>query len=134
MKTKKLRCTSIRKEFPKQLIVGFIYYLKIGSEYSLDDSEEVYGEIYNDPECESFVGNLNLNHFEEAKFNSKDINDAVSFREAVIGITNYMAFYCKENMAFDKPIEVDWGLKGTSKYEGKKDILPVITLIDRTEY
>lgn len=66
--------------------------------------------------------------------NRNDIKDSNDFREAIIGIANYMAFYNKEVCAFSEPIEVEWGLKMTSNYEGKKMIMPVITLVDRTEY
>jgi len=63
-----------------------------------------------------------------------DIQDANDFREALIGITNYMAFFNKEVCTFSEPIEVEWGLKGTTKYEGKRLVLPTIALADRTEY
>ena len=66
-----------------------------------------------------------------SKFDIKDAND---LREAIIGITNYMAFFGKEVCSPTEPIEVTWGLEGTSKYEGTKLVMPVITLVDRTEY
>lgn len=66
--------------------------------------------------------------------NKFDIKDANDFRDAIVGITNYMAFFGKEVCALSEPIEVTWGLEGTVKYEGKKLVLPVITLVDRTEY
>ena len=66
--------------------------------------------------------------------NRADIKDAHDFREAIIGITNYMAFYNKETVAFQEPIEVEWGLKGTKNYDGKRMVMPVVSLIDRTEY
>ena len=66
--------------------------------------------------------------------NRNDIKDANDFREAVIGIANYMAFYNKEVCAFSKPIEVEWGLEGTANYEGTRLVIPTIALVDRTEY
>lgn len=66
--------------------------------------------------------------------NKFDIKDANDFRDAIVGITNYMAFFGKEVCAPSEPIEVTWGLEGTVKYEGKKLVLPVITLVDRTGY
>ena len=66
--------------------------------------------------------------------NRNDIRDAQDFREAIIGIVNYMAFFNKEVCTLSEPIEVEWGLEGTSNYEGKKMILPTIALADRTEY
>ena len=50
-----------------------------------------------------------------------DIKDAHDFREAIIGIVNYMAFYNKEVCTLSEPIEVEWGLKGTANYEGEKN-------------
>ena len=38
--------------------------------------------------------------------NRNDIKDASDFREAVIGIVNYMAFARKEVVTFTEPIEV----------------------------
>lgn len=35
------------------------------------------------------------------------INDANDFREAIIGITEYMAFFNREVCAFSEPIEVE---------------------------
>lgn len=66
--------------------------------------------------------------------NRTDIKDANSFREAIIGIANYMAFYNKEVMAFSEPIEVEWGLKGTVNYESKRMVIPTIALVEKTEY
>jgi hypothetical protein len=66
--------------------------------------------------------------------NKIEVKDANDFREAIIEITKYMAFFNKEVCAFSEPIEVEWGLKGTTKYEGKKMIIPTIALVDRTEY
>ena len=63
-----------------------------------------------------------------------DIKDAHDFREAIIGIVNYMAFYNKEVCTLSEPIEVEWGLKGTANYEGKRMVLPTIAVADRTEY
>lgn len=58
-----------------------------------------------------------------------DIKNAKDFREALIGITNYMAFYNKEVCSTSEPIEVKWGLK-----EDIKMVMPVITLVDRMKY
>ena len=66
--------------------------------------------------------------------NRTDVKDANSFREAMIGIANYMAFYGTEVCAPTEPIEVEWGLKGTAKCEGKRLVIPTIALVDRTEY
>ena len=66
--------------------------------------------------------------------NRTDIKDAHDFREAIIGIMNYMAFYNKETVAFQKPIEVEWGLEGTNNYGGKRMVMPVVFLVDRTKY
>ena len=66
--------------------------------------------------------------------NRNDIKDANDFREAIIGITNYMAFAQKEVVAFLEPIEVEWGLEGTVRHEGKRLVIPTISLVDRTEY
>lgn len=38
--------------------------------------------------------------------NRSDIKDANDFREAIIGITNYMAFATEQVVAFSEPIEV----------------------------
>ena len=61
--------------------------------------------------------------------NRTDIKDSNDFREAMIGIANYMAFYKKEVVAPTEPIEVEWGLNGD-----KKLVIPTIALVDRTEY
>ena len=66
--------------------------------------------------------------------NRADIKDANDFREAVIGIVNYMAFARKEVITFTEPVEVEWGLQGTASHEGKRMVLPTIALTDRTEY
>lgn len=66
--------------------------------------------------------------------NRNDIQDANDFREAIIGIANYMAFATREVVAFSEPIEVEWGLKGTAKHEGMKLVIPTIALVDKTEY
>lgn len=66
--------------------------------------------------------------------NRNDIQDANDFREAIIGITNYMAFARKEVVAFSEPIEVDWGLQRTANYDGKRLVIPTISLVDRTDY
>ena len=66
--------------------------------------------------------------------NRNDIKDASDFREAIIGIVNYMAFAQREVVTFTEPIEVEWGLKGTTNHEGKRVVLPTIALADRTEY
>lgn len=63
-----------------------------------------------------------------------DIKDAHDFREAIIGIVNYMAFARREVVTFTEPIEVEWGLKGTANHEGKRMVLPTIAVADRTEY
>lgn len=63
-----------------------------------------------------------------------DIKDANSFREALIGVANYMAAYNKEVCAFSEPIEVTWGMEGTAGYEGKRLVVPTIALVNRTEY
>ena len=63
-----------------------------------------------------------------------DIQDANDFREAIIGIANYMAFSKTEVVAFDKPIEVEWGLKGTAKHEDMRLVIPTIALVNKTEY
>lgn len=63
-----------------------------------------------------------------------DIKDAQDFREAIIGIVNYMAFAQKEVVTLSTPIEVHWGLEGTAKYDGVRSVLPTIALADRTEY
>ena len=63
-----------------------------------------------------------------------DIKDSNDFREAVIGIANYMAFAKREVVEFAEPIEVDWGLKGTGNSDGKRMVLPIIVLSDRTNY
>lgn len=66
--------------------------------------------------------------------NRNDIKDANDFREAIIGIVNYMAFYNREVCTLSEPIEVEWGLEGTNNYKGKKMVLPTIALADKTEY
>jgi len=63
-----------------------------------------------------------------------DIKDANDFREAIIGIANYMAFATKEVVAFSEPIEVDWGLRGTANFGGTRLVIPTISLVDKTEY
>lgn len=68
------------------------------------------------------------------KANQIKINDGKDFREAIVEIVKYMAFSCKNVCAPSEPIEVEWGLEGTRNHEGIKNIVPVITLIDRTEY
>lgn len=65
---------------------------------------------------------------ENTNVNKFYVNDANDFREAIIGITNYMAFAKKEVVAFSKPIEVEWGFKD------KRLVIPTIALVDRTEY
>ena len=66
--------------------------------------------------------------------NRSDIKDANDFREAIIGIVNYMAFARKEVCTFKDPIEVEWGLEGANGYGGIRIVLPTIALADRTEY
>ncbi len=66
--------------------------------------------------------------------NRSDIKDANDFREAIIGIVNYMAFYGKEVCTLQEPLEVTWGLEGTVNFGGRRLILPTIALADRTEY
>lgn len=66
--------------------------------------------------------------------NRSDIKDANDFREAIIGIVNYMAFARKEVCTFKEPIEVGWGLKGANGYGGTRMVLPTIALADMTEY
>ena len=63
-----------------------------------------------------------------------DIKDANSFREALIGVANYMAAYNKEVCAFVEPIEVIGGMEGTAGYEGKKLAVLTLALVNRTEY
>lgn len=65
--------------------------------------------------------------------NRTDIKDANDFREAIIGIVNYMAFAQKEVVTLREPIEVVWGLTGTANYKGKRMVLPTIALDDRTD-
>lgn len=65
------------------------------------------------------------------KIKVDDVND---FREAIIAIAEYMAFFNKEVCAFSEPIEVEWGLKGTAGYKGRKMVVPTIALVDKTEY
>lgn len=66
--------------------------------------------------------------------NRNDVQSAQDFREAIIGIVNYMAFAKREVVTLREPIEVDWGLKGTGNHEGKRLVLPTIALDDRTDY
>ena len=66
--------------------------------------------------------------------NRTDVKDGNDFREAIIGIANYMAFAQKETVSFNEPIDVDWGLKGTIRHEGVRKVIPVVALIDKTEY
>lgn len=66
--------------------------------------------------------------------NRSDIKDVNDFREAIIGIVNYMAFARKEVCTLQEPLEVEWGLKGTVGYDGTRMVLPTIALADRTEY
>ena len=66
--------------------------------------------------------------------NRTDVKDGNDFREAIIGITNYMAFATKEIVSFNEPIEVEWGLKGTVNHDGKRMVIPVISLVNKTEY
>lgn len=66
--------------------------------------------------------------------NRNDIKDANDFREAIIGIVNYMAFAQREVVTFTEPIEVEWGFVGTANYGGKRMVLPTIALCDRTDY
>lgn len=68
------------------------------------------------------------------KSNQIKVKDGRDFRKAVIEVANYMAFGRKEVCAPSEPIEVEWGLEGTVGYEGIKHVIPVITLVDRTEY
>lgn len=68
------------------------------------------------------------------KANQIKVNDGKDFREAIVEVVKYMAFSCKNVCAPSEPIEVEWGMKGTRDYEDIKSILPVITLVDRTEY
>jgi len=63
-----------------------------------------------------------------------DVQDAQDFREAIIGIVNYLAFAKREVVTLREPIEVDWGLERIGNYEGKRLVLPTIALDDRTEY
>ena len=68
------------------------------------------------------------------KANQIKVKDANDFREAIIEVVNYMAFGRENVCAPSEPIEVEWGLKGTASHEGIKNVLPIITLVDRTEY
>lgn len=68
------------------------------------------------------------------KANQIKVNDANDFRKAIIEVVNYMAFARKNVCAPSEPIEVKWGLEGTANHEGIKNVLPVITLVDKTEY
>lgn len=77
--------------------------------------------------------NENANN-ENANMNKFYIKDANDFREAIIGIANYMAFYNKEVCAFSEPIKVEWGLEGTKNYEGTRLVIPTIALVNRTKY
>lgn len=63
-----------------------------------------------------------------------DVKNANDFREAIIGVANYMAFARKEVVAFTDSINVEWGLKGACNYEGIKQVIPTVSLIDRTNY
>ena len=66
--------------------------------------------------------------------NRSDIKNANDFREAIIGVVNYMAFTRKEVYTLQEPLKVEWGLEGTVGYGGTRMVLPTIALADRTEY
>ena len=61
--------------------------------------------------------------------NRTDIKDGNDFKEALIGITNYMASYQQEVVAFEEPIEVCWGFKNE-----KRLVIPTVALVDKTVY
>ena len=62
------------------------------------------------------------------------VNDANDFRAAIIGVAKYMAFFNQEVCAFREPIDVEWGLEKTFGYEGIRQVIPTIALVNRTEY
>lgn len=68
------------------------------------------------------------------KANQIKVRDANDFRKAIIEVVKYMAFGRKNVCAPSEPIEVEWGLEGTAGHEGIKNVLPIITLVDRTKY
>lgn len=90
----------------------------------LNDIKKENVKLYNSI-VKHFKENANK---ENANVNKFYVNDANDFREAIIGIANYMAFAKKEVVAFSKPIEVEWGFKD------KRLVIPTIALVDRTEY
>lgn len=68
------------------------------------------------------------------KANQIKVKDSQDFRNAIVEMVKYMAFYTKNVCVPSEPIEVEWGMKGTRDHENIKSILPVITLVDKTEY
>jgi len=106
--------------------------MKITMELSPDKIkklEEVAGFLITDEEEAEEAIWLVVENFKKIK-----VDDAKDFREAIVEVVKYMAFATKNVCAPSEPIEVEWGLKGTRKHEGMKNVLPVITLVDRTEY
>lgn len=72
-----------------------------------------------------------FNHAKEMETkieNNIVVNDTTDFRNAVIAITKYMAFFGKEVCTFREPINVD-GYKGV-----KLQVIPTVCYQDVTEY
>lgn len=61
---KKVKCVSIRGNFPKQIQIGNIYYIDENSKYIDNDGDE-YAVISLDPNSDNKIGNLLTSHFNE---------------------------------------------------------------------
>ena len=109
--------------------------MKVTIELSTDEIkklQELCGFLVRDnEEAEDAIRCVLEKAYKKHRVNVDDAND---FREAIIGITNYMAFATKEVVAFSEPIEVDWGLKGTANHKGTRMVIPTVALVDRTEF
>ena len=106
--------------------------MKVTMELSTEEIkkiQEVCGFLVRDTEeAEEAI------HIVIEKSNKIKVKDSNDFRKAIIEVVNYMAFACENVCATSEPIEVEWGMKGTAKHEGIKNVIPIITLVDRTEY
>ena len=79
---------------------------------------------------EEYRENVKSKVYEDSK---ADIQDALDFHQAIKGITHYMAFAQRELVVCRTPIEVEWGLKGTANYQGKRKVVPILALDNITD-
>lgn len=62
---KKVKCVSIRPQFPKQVKIGNEYWIDEHSIFSMNN--ETFAAVYSDNEvsAETFIATMRLEHFED---------------------------------------------------------------------